>query len=337
MNEKGSVLIFILSVIGLLVLVSSVYVGFQYNKTKTPVEISVEQQLEESIVELYETKGSVTVSINSGNHIRGFLTLPNGTIQDFLAIRVSGKWRVVEYANAQYSCERSYKLNFPGDLVSDCVLEHDGALTVEQLLSIPKENRPKEVVILGKFLADDECDCIKIVSNSGETIVINSPNIVNSLGEIVSGDTVVVSGVITDTDENSPEINNPGSNKSGPASVVSDNSGPNTIAPVESFVLDASSIEEVSSEDDEIANNIGGSNTEDVDDSDEDGEGEEDSNSNENNSSQSDSNSDSNSNSTPVEPNVSQGSNNNGYDYYADYLNLLDIDKSPIPIQLIGD
>lgn len=335
-NRKGiATITIILAILGFIIISSGIYFTLNNNKKDDGV-LDTKEQLELALLNDHSAKGEVSINESTSTHLRGTVLI-NGIPKPFLAIRLNDGWKVVEFDKDIYSCERAIKLNFPSHMVRDCTLEDKDVLTVEQLFLKSPSALPKIVKIIGKVsIPDDgECNCIEITSG-GETVIVYIPVSPDSGIVYKEGDTVVVTGTLSSSIDPSSGVPISTLLDSGSGDSSDPSGTPEVPVISNEITITAEEVSEVYPEDDNIEDDIDDS---DSSSDDEDDEGDDESSSDENggnNSDSGDSNSSDNSSndqSTPSEPSVSSGSQvSNEF-----YFNILDLDFSEEPIQLIAD
>lgn len=362
-HQKGSVTaIVLISIMAVLLLSGGVYL---FTKDE-PVEDTT-LEIENALFADTNVKGEVSINESTSTHLRGTVIV-EGIPRPFLAVRLNNGWKIVEFDNSDYSCERAIKLNFPSNMVRDCVLEDSDVLTVDQLLASPVASLPATLKIIGKVSIpkNTNCNCIEITSGD-QKIVVYVPASPDDIFPYEDGQTVVVTGSVSggangtvsgdasngsettssNLDQTAGGQNGEGQNNDSGSATVPTDSGSNSSNTVE---INADEIEEVHPEDDDIEDDIssnsnnnssGGSDSSDDSNSSSSSSNSNDSSNSSSNGpsdtsggSSSDNESDSSDNqSTPEEPTPSEGTQvTNDF-----YFNILDLDFSDEPIQLIAD
>ena len=267
MNQKGfiSTAVVSISVIVLIILGGVAYYAIN-NFDNVNQEIAVSNALSTDLG--LDVSGlDVNIKNITGGHARVEIVDPSGNSKTALVAKVNGTWRVVEYGNESYSCERANKFGFPGDLISDCVLQFPNAKTVTEakdiINGVISENLtsdtfgvPNKVVVIGSISYPDDPSSgeIIIAGDDGETINIplDSNIDMEQFTGVDEGDTVAVSVILDPSNSFSNSDVSEESSTSENSNVESGNSnsasnGSNTNSSSNTVIV-AESVEEISGE-----------------------------------------------------------------------------------------
>lgn len=273
-RTKGISVIYTIIAVTAVIVVLSGYLILKDSSVTDDTDISLKEELQNELGQ-YGGRGSVSVSNMTDTHLRGNITDRLGQSKDFLALKVGDSWKVVEYDNPVFSCERMLKLNFPSSMVTDCTLEHPEAVTVEGLVNKPKTTEAETVEVLAKVTASDpDCNCIT-VSSGGDEIEILLPEedseVYEEIASLDDGDTVVLTVTVppdpSSGNGTSSSDNNSGSNSDNNTSSSSNNddSGSNssedssTDNTINNIVIE--DVEEVAPEDDPLVDTSSNTDT----------------------------------------------------------------------------
>lgn len=245
--NRGSILPFsiILSVIIVSVIVASVLIFRNKPETSqddTPIIDALHQTLKsEGVV---AKRASFDVAQRMGKYARVIYD-QDGTKSLAFAIELEdGQWKIIEYGNLQYSCERMAGLGFPDALISDCTITIINPISADKAIaneiikisedqhSIYFVNNPTEPinitgVVTAKIEGDDGSNQILVYSNEttipisvsdeqiesvdvGDSIAVTvdsaDSNQDNGSNEVVVVDVIEINDVSENTNTNNNQI-----------------------------------------------------------------------------------------------------------------------------------
>jgi len=125
--------------------------------------------------------------------VRGTVTdARTGEVLTFYALQIGDVWRIVDVVTGPVSCERFARLSFPSDVISDCVLTFDDAVTVAEIdATIDQEllmGTPLRVI---GFVDSINEETGEITLQSGGATMVVSVQVSATYG-LLQGDLIVV-------------------------------------------------------------------------------------------------------------------------------------------------